>query len=169
MLLPLKWAGPAEKRNFRHRLLHTRGNQCHEPMKFCSMLALEAVVGTGWDLKGVLNSGKLAPWLAPREPQIAPAPVTALGTGRVPGWKSNPVYCFPCPQGEAVVWLLNPNLLAPSGLCREKLLLSSPSWVVLVCSYYLGQWFHCTVWVPGFTRVKVSRALRSFQNNNDRN
>lgn len=75
----------------------------------CSVSALEAVVGMGRD-----------PLLAPREPQPLPAPTVAPGVGRVPVWKSEPVPCFPCPQGEAVGHHLDPSLLAPSGLCREK-------------------------------------------------
>lgn len=48
----------------------------------CSMLALEAVVGVGRDLTGMLNPGELGPALALRDPQ--PVLAVAPGAGRVP-------------------------------------------------------------------------------------
>lgn len=49
----------------------------------CSMSALEAVVGMGWDGVGMLKPGDLAHCSAPGESQPPPALAAISGTGRV--------------------------------------------------------------------------------------
>lgn len=153
MLLPLNWTWPAEKRNFRHSLSDTWGNQCHEPSQGgLQCVGSGSCCGDGTGSDGDIWRRGSHSSLGCRETSASFCPSCGFWHEKGAGVKTRASSLFSMFSRGSCGSAPGPKPTGTFRTLQREITFIKSFRSFPVCSKYTGQWFHCTVQLPGLKR-----------------